>query len=239
MEQIERVIHYIGELDPAFPDQVQGASPSQVLELSTLVNAELPATYQQFLLSMGENMDWLSIQGADFNLSRLLDRYRRMRSRPLNGYVLAGLLEDEAGYDVYLQEDGSPWLRVVALPELTDATEIGTWIRPIAGSLEQGLCTAAFRTVRFDILPAAITFSSRGRERDLFGPASASLEDLSMDKLWYSNDRYAVLTRGDTAAIVAEPIGAPFSLEMRGSNQQELEAISATLLSHVPLVRQL
>ncbi|WP_437894477.1 hypothetical protein [Sorangium sp. So ce124] len=235
---MESVVAFVADFDPAFPRYIRGASRAELDELARLAGGPLPAVYEGFLAAMGGDPDWISIRGTRLAIAALTERYRTRSFVPPAEYVLIGVAKDDPYLDLYLHAGAPGGPRVVVFPEgRTEAFDeiLRFWLRPVAGSLPEAICTHVVRLLRLNVLPAATRLVARTASAGLLPQVAPLLAPLGLAPLWFSNDWVQVADRGDACVIAAAMDGARLSIEIAAEDTAEVGRITRALSAALPL----
>jgi hypothetical protein len=73
---VKEIIDFVRQYDPAFPNEIRGATEAEIVRLEQLAERKLPAAYRQFLMHMGRNMDGMGISGYNFAIDAIAELHQ-------------------------------------------------------------------------------------------------------------------------------------------------------------------
>lgn len=237
LTNIDRLIEFVTRFDRQFPAEIRGASAEQIAELERWSGGPIPPSYREFLGRMGEDPSWLEIGQGDPAVAGILQHYRG-RGSSYPGYVLIAVADQDPYFNAYLEVAENP-PRVVAFPDGRDlAKTLEQFRSPLAGSLEDAVCSRVFLHHRLLLMPhQELRFVSAEA-----GAVPESVRDTlarrGMESHWFSND-WTHAAESATAAIHAVRPGTDtLTVRIGAESGAELNDLCEQLLRIVPGLRR-
>ena len=226
-----RAVDFISEFDPDFRTSIRPATDGEIERLQNVVGRSLPRAYHEFLRSFGNGMDWVEIFDANFDIQTITEYYEKSTWRPPDQYLLIGLATEDPFFHIHLQITDNEPPRVVAFPDGSSAKDfqadiIDTWAHPIAGSLDEMMCTYAYRRLKLPSLPFHAKFAVENVGID---DISTMTKELGFDEQWFSNAWTHVGNRHDAALIAFKPDRKRMTIDLACSTIESAESLDETL----------
>jgi hypothetical protein len=242
MTIFQRLVAYVAEFDPRFPDAIAGAAPDEIDELQALVGAPLPEIYHDFLALMGKSMDWITIRRMDLRIGTVLDYYRRERWLPGTRIVRIGTEHEEPRLHPFLEIDlAGGDSEVVCMPACRpeEFEEVSlTRLEPVAGSLQELVAMPVFRMleVRAGGRVPAVLKAPRW-SGDAWDGVQDVMASASFETLWFSSRSGRAFHRGGDAVAAIQLLGYPLQLFIGIDAEPKRALLAAAFMQRLPDLR--
>lgn len=236
MSTISKAIEYICRFDPPLAAELEPATEVEISELTRLASQPLPSVYLDFLRRMGSSAGWLLIGQANPAIEAVLGAHRRGRgSHP--GYILIGVGEEDPYFDVFLELSSSPAVppRVIACPWSANfASSLADFRSPVAGSLEEAICTPVFLDRVLMAMPCReLRLVSADPSAQPQGAANL-VAALGMQTHWFSNDWSLVAESPQLSVHIWKAGSGTLTARIGAHEPPALDALRAHLSTVLP-----
>lgn len=242
MQTFERLIETLAQHAPHDAGSIEGASTDEIAELERAVGSPLPEIYKEFLLIMGEKIDWLCPSNSRFDIESLTKYHASEEQRPTNEYLAIGLAEEDPFFDTFLEFGQNGETTIVMMPQdlETDFEELKEdWRHPQAGSLPEYIGSTAIRTYKLSKMPLSIRLAADyGKEKSLLSRVDATLNPFDLRSLWFSNDWVKVFDSDDATVIATHFPDGVLALDIAATNNERFDDIQKSLNAQFDLPHQ-
>ncbi|GEM_PF-5315316 len=234
------LIDFLTGYHPPYADVVRGFPEVRIAELERALGQALPATYREFLSTVGANLGFF-VDEVVFDIDELIELIEEKSATRPRHLVPIAIDESPSYMDYFLDlsdgEDGEDGVVVRSAAGSLSFDDI-SYVYP---SLRDLLFVTGFRAVRMLTLPhrAGVSWPLE----DFSDPASAPRRDLlhaqfeamGFRELGVTGERCGLYERGDCAAIVVtQPPGVFFSLFLAAEDPKTAVLVSELLCDAMP-----
>ena len=230
---MKQFLEYVTGFDSEFPKRIRGASAMQIVELERLAGRELPVSYKNFLMTMGENDGGLCLTfDGTTNIEDVLTYYREEVATgnfpPPPDSVLIGFGLSEV-FALDCRASGEPPVMFV---------DGDTYTRLFAGSLDSLLFNTAFNQYAMSWFPWEVnyvaSFADIG-ERDCTPIMPNLARECGLEPLWFSDRVCCCAERLDVRACLTQYEGQGISARIAGHDRSEVARIGAIIQQRLGL----
>ena len=243
MTAFEQIVEYANKFDAKFIKTIEGATPNQIKELQSLLNAPIPDLYIDFLQVMGRNTDWIKIQDLDFNIEAVLKYYRNENWLPADRLIRIGNDNHDIELDPYLKIDTIDESPVVRYPPFKKENFEQIYILkqdPLAGSLPELFAMPIFEMfeLRVDGRNPIILLTEEW-EYEAMENLERAANSLGFEKLWFSSESGHAYHRDDKTAIQANQWdGYPLQIFISSKKDNQADFVAGELLKKLAPIKR-
>jgi hypothetical protein len=239
---MEECVGFIGRYAPAYPATLKSASPQEIQQLEERAGRSLPGSYKTFLRLMGHGMGPLSMFGADFDISTIIDLCAPGKWRAPERYLRIGQQREHPRMDVYLDlgwsADEPRVVRFESWGEISEDTED---FSVAFNSFPEMWFTLAFLQLRMPLLPYRASYGPGGQEPGhepipYIKRLDMLAQKMGFQRLPYTSMMSPCYERGDAALTGYEPDEYSLSIELAVKGEQEMKQLGQLLEDHVSVV---
>jgi len=228
---IEKALAYVTSLDPAFPDRIQGSPEDEILAFESLVGKTLPASYREFLKSMGRGSDGIHIGiDCDAKASTLIDFYKDeiktgVTELPENVLVMA------------LWGSAVPmlWLRGLENPDPSVIAASGSSpMSPFSDSIGNMICQAAFYKFRLPALTHRYSLTAPGIKTSIMVKCREVASNAGLESLFFADGIFHCCENGTTAIAISDQADIGRTITLGSTDQEDLLGLIARFKESIP-----
>lgn len=236
---VDELIIRVSQWSPGFADRIQGASASEIQELTELVGRPLEPEHEQFLARMGHDRGGLvSCFGGSWDISDIIEDYQDRKKETEEGFLVTEIPSDRALLETPDPADvGEMFIYLMSRP--------GQRAQVVTGSLEAESLTGclgrnAFEAFRLRALPCHVFYTSSYRDvgmRPVLEDARRILLGLGFEEQWFSDSVFFAGEAEGVAVLLCQYERQGLTVSLSSQSLRQAEAVGEALSKKIKLTR--